>query len=205
MSEFRDDLLVTSIDKKRVIKIIIVAGLLLAAFAFSTVLFSLIGGSQINPNKNYGGAEPVNDVQLYEFPFPYNMSDFQNQFSDLNLSLDQLAELLNMFDGNIDDLNLNDFSSAMAALMGSEIEVFRVSNYSNFYDMEKKLWRYESFDEYNGTAWLSTAATEPADFYGISNYTKNYSDKDLLRIQMPLTANPGWNSMVIPSLFPDPC
>ncbi|MFX0009311.1 MAG: transglutaminase-like domain-containing protein, partial [Candidatus Hermodarchaeota archaeon] len=204
MSEFRDDLLVTSIDKKRVIKIFILAGILLGAFLFSTFLFSLIGESQRpDPNNEYGNAIPVDDVQKIDFPFPYNMSDFQMQFP--NLTLDQLTELLNMFDGDIEDLDLNDFSQALAALMFSEVEVFRVRNYDeSIFDMEKKLWRYESFDEYNGTAWRSRSASAPATFYDLSDYWTYHSDKDLLTIQMPLSVNPDYNSMVIPGLFPDP-
>ncbi len=209
MSEFREDLLVSTINKKRLVKIILTAALLVASFAFSVFLFSLLWGTQRPlPSDRLLDAE-YEDVVLIIPPFPYNMSDFQDQFSDLNLTQDQLQDLLDalqdMFDGDIDDLDLSDFSQAMAALMFSEVEAFRVRNYDqSIFEMEQKLWRYESFDEYNGSTWHSTAASAPADFYESSDYWAFHSDKDLIEIEMPLSANAGTNSFVIPSFFPDP-
>ncbi len=207
MSEFRDDLLVTSFDKKRVIKIILVAVLLITAFAFSTFLFSLLWDSQRPlPSDRLSEAEPVTDIQKFIPPFPYNLSDFLNQFP--NLTTDQLSDLIDalgdMFDGDIDDLDLGDYSQALAALMASEIEVFRVYDYNDFTDMTTKLWRYESFDEYTGDGWHSTAAKQQIDFTTYDDYNNYHPGKDLITLKLPLSSNLGINSMVIPSFFPNP-
>ncbi|MCJ7647666.1 MAG: transglutaminase domain-containing protein, partial [Candidatus Lokiarchaeota archaeon] len=205
MSEFREELLVTSIDKKRVIKIIAVAVLLISAFAFSIILSNLIFDTQRTyPSDQLSEAEEETGIQLTLPPFPYNLSDFQ----DLNLTQDQLDSLLDalqdMFDGDIDDLDLSNFSQGQLALMFSEIEVFRVFNYADFNSMSNKLWKYECFDEYTGDGWQSTAATQINDFYTYSDHATYHWDKEILRIKTPLTPSIGINSMVIPALFPTP-
>ncbi|MHA1105936.1 MAG: hypothetical protein ACTSPN_09500, partial [Promethearchaeota archaeon] len=157
MSEFREDLLVSSIDKKRVVKIIVVAVLLITAFAFSIILSSIIFDRQRPyPSDQLSEAEEETGITLTLPPFPYNLSDFQ----DMNLTQDQLDSLLDalqdMFDGDIDDLDLGNFSQSQLALMASEIEVFRVFNYADFNSMSNKLWKYECFDDYTGDGWQST-------------------------------------------------
>jgi len=149
MPEFREDLLVTSIDKKRVIKIIVVAVLLISAFAFSIILSALIFDTQRPyPSDRLADAEEETGIQLTLPPFPYNLSDFQNQFP--NLTLDQLQDLLEMFDGDIDDFDLSNFSQTIIPLLGSEVEVFRVYDYDDLNEMSNNLWRYECFDEFSG-------------------------------------------------------
>ncbi|NVM45505.1 MAG: transglutaminase domain-containing protein [Candidatus Lokiarchaeota archaeon] len=208
MSEFREDLLATPINKKRVIKIILTAVLLTAAFAFSTVFFNLLWDNQRPPPSDQLSEAEDEDVILILPPFPYNLSDFQDMFSDQNLTLDQLSDLLDalqeMFDGDIDDLDLSNYSQALAGLMGSEVEVFRLYDYDDFNEMQTKLWKYESFDEYTGDGWHSSAAKQIFDFYSYMNYFISHSDKDLLSLKMLLTPSVGMNSMVIPSLFPNP-
>jgi len=208
MSEFREDLLVTAMNKKRVIKIILTAVLLVFAFAFSTVFFSLLWDTQRPfPSDQLSEAEEEEGIPT-EIPFPYNISDFQDLFSDLNLTTDQLSDLLDaltdMFDGNIDDLDLSDYGQAIAALMFSEVEVFRIYDYDAFSAMGTKLWKYESFDEYTGDGWHSTALKTPYSYYTYGDYFSQHWDKDLLFLKMPLTPNLGINSMVIPNLFPTP-
>jgi len=202
MSEFRDDLLVTTVNKKRVIGVIIIAGILVSLFAFSSFLFSLIwGGQRPNPSDRLSEAE-YEDVVLILPPFPYNLSDFQNQFP--NISLDQLQDLLDMFDGDIDDLDLSNFSQTILPLLGSEVEVFRVYDYDDLNEISKNLWRYECFDEFTGDGWHSTANTEIFDFYSFLNYSMYHWDSDLFRLKIPLSPTIGINSMVIPALFPTP-
>ncbi|MFX1498661.1 MAG: transglutaminase domain-containing protein [Promethearchaeota archaeon] len=101
-------------------------------------------------------------------------------------------------------MDLGNFSQSQLALLASEVEVFRVYEYNFFTDMTNKLWKYECFDEYSGDGWHSTAATQLSDFYSYSNYSAYHSDKDLLRIRMPLSPRIGVNSFVIPTLFPRP-
>ncbi|MHA1498241.1 MAG: transglutaminase domain-containing protein [Promethearchaeota archaeon] len=205
MSEFREDLLVSSIDKKRVVKIIVVAVLLITAFAFSIILSSIIFDRQRPyPSDQLSEAEEETGITLTLPPFPYNLSDFQ----DMNLTQDQLDSLLDalqdMFDGDIDDLDLGNFSQSQLALMASEIEVFRVFNYADFNSMSNKLWKYECFDDYTGDGWQSTAASQIYDFYTYGDHATYHWDKEILRIKTPLTPSIGINSMVIPSLFHTP-
>ncbi|MFX0074763.1 MAG: transglutaminase domain-containing protein [Candidatus Hermodarchaeota archaeon] len=208
MSEFREDLLATPINTKRVIKIVVTAVLLLEAFMFSTVLLNLLWDNQRPPPSDRLAEAEDEDVILVLPPFPYNLTDFQDLFGNQNLTSDQLSDILDalqeMFDGNIDDLDLSNFTQALAGLMGSEIEVFRIYDYDDLNEMRTKLWKYESFDEYTGDGWHSSAAKQIFDFYSYSNYSTYHSDKDLLSLKMFLTPNPGLNSMVIPSLFPNP-
>jgi transglutaminase-like putative cysteine protease len=208
MSEFREDLLATSINTKRIIKIIVVAVLLIGAFMFSVIFWSLLWNTQrLTPSDRLDEAEDE-DVILVMPPFPYNLSDFQDLFSNLNLTPDEMSDLLDaleeMFDGDIDDLNLNNYSQALAALMASETEVFRIYDYNDINEIRTKLWKYESFDEYTGDGWHSSAAKQIFDFYSYANYSNYHSDKDMLSLKMLLTPNAGLNSMVIPSLFPNP-
>jgi len=202
MSEFREDLLVTPINKKRVIKIILTAVLLVGAFAFSSFFFSLLWDSQRPPPSDRLSEAEEEDVVLMMPPFPYNLSDFQNQLPDL--TPDQLQDLLDMFDGDIDDLDLSNFSQTIIPLLGSEVEVFRVYDYDDLNEMSNNLWRYECFDEFSGDGWHSTANTVIFDFYSFLNYSTYYWDSDLFRLKMPLSPTTGINSMVIPALFPTP-
>ena len=208
MSEFREELLVTAINKKRIIKIILTAVLLVFAFAFSTFFFSLLWDSQRPlPSDELAEAEQEDGIPT-QIPFPYNMSDFQDMFSDLSLTPDQLSDLLDaledMFDGDIDDLDLGDYGQALAALMFSEVEVFRIFDYDDYNEILTKFWKYESFDEYTGDGWHSSAATAPSSYYTYVDYLSKHWDKDLLTLQIPLTPSIGINSMVIPNLFPTP-
>ena len=205
MSEFREDLLVTPINKKRVIKIIITAVLLVGAFAFSSFFFSFLWDSQRPPPSDRLSEAEDEDVVLMMPPFPYNLSDFQNQLPDL--TPDQLQELLDMFDGDIDDLDLSNFSQTIIPLLGSEVEVFRVYDYDDYDDlneMSKNLWRYECFDEFSGDGWHSTANSLIFDLYSFSNHSTYYWDSNLIRLKIPLAPTIGINSMVIPALFPTP-
>jgi len=208
MSEFREDLLVTAINKKRVIKIILTAVLLVCAFAFSTFFFSLLWDTQRPfPSDQLSEAEQEEGIPTH-IPFPYNISDFLDLFSDLNLTQDQLSDLIDtladMFDGDIDDLDLSDYAQALAALMFSEVEVFRIYDYDNYNEILTKFWKYESFDEYTGDGWHSSAAIAPYSYYTYGYYFSRHWDKDLLSLKIPLTPSIGINSMVIPNLFPTP-
>ena len=208
MSEFREDLLVTALSKKRMIKIILTGVILILAFVFSTFFFSLLWDSQRPlPSDQLSEAEQEVGVPT-QIPFPYNISDFQDLFSDLNLTTDQLSDLIDalsdMFDGDIDDLDLSDYGEALAALMFSEVEVFRIYDYDDYIETLTKLWKYESFDEYTGDGWHSSAATAPYSYYTYGDYFSQHWDKDIYTLKIPLTPSIGINSMVIPTLFDTP-
>jgi hypothetical protein len=205
MPEFREDLLITAINKKRVIGIILVTVLLIAAFALSILLSSLIfGGQRPSPSDELSKARQDEGIQLIKSPFPFNFSDFQN----MNLTQDQLSNLLdmlqNMFDGNITNLDLGNYSQGLLALLASQKEVFRVYDYNDFNSMSNKLWKYECFDEYTGEGWHSSATSNLSSFYSYYDYNTYHSGKDLIRLKIPLNPTAGINSIVIPNLFPTP-
>ena len=205
MPESRENLLVTTINKKRVIGIVLVTALLMAAFAFSILLSSLIfGGQRSSPSDELSKARQDEGIQLITSPFPFNFSDFQ----DLNLTQDQLSNLLdmlqNMFDGNINNLDLGNYSQGLLALLASQKEVFRVYDYSNISSLSNKLWKYECFDEYTGDSWQTSATSNFTSFYSYDDYNSSHSNSDLLRLKIPLNPNTGINSIVIPNLFPTP-
>jgi hypothetical protein len=212
MSEFREDLLASSVDKKRVIKTLLLVGLFITLFAFSTVLLSLLwGGLRLPPSDQLSEAE-WEDAELINIPLTINFSDFQDLFDNLTLNPDQLQDALDalqdMFDGNIDDLDLSDFGAALLGLAASNIEVFRIYNDENFdiniVDFYDTLWKYECFDEYNGSGWQSTAGKQNYNYYTYSDYFTHPPLEDILKVQMPLSPSAGQNSMVIPTLFPIP-
>ena len=210
MSELREELLGGGVNKKRVIGVILVAVLLISVFAFSTFFISLLFGSQrTNPNKNLKDTDQE-DALLIAPPYPFDADFWQDLLdqvdpADIPNLLDMLSE---MFDGDIDDLDLGNFSQGLLDLLFSgagEMEVFRVYDYLNFADMSDVLWKYESFDQYTGDGWQSTAGSDVYSFYTYADYIDNYRpDPKNLTIKIPLSPNFGINSMVIPSLFPTP-
>ena len=212
MSEFRDDLLASSVNIKRVIKTILLVGLLITLFAFSTVLFSLLwGGLRVPPNDQLSEAE-WEDAELIDIPLTINITDLFDLFDNITLNPDQIQDALDalqdMFDGNIDNLDLSDFAAALLGLAASNVEVFRVYNDENYdiniADFFDTLWKYECFDVYNGSGWKSTAGTQPLNYFTYADYFSNPPFEDILKVQMPLTPSTGQNSMVIPTLFPNP-
>jgi hypothetical protein len=86
MSEFREDLLATPVNTKRIIKIVVTAIVLLGAFMFSTVFLNLLWDNQRPPPSDRLADAEDEDVILVLPPFPYNLSDFQDLFSDQNLT-----------------------------------------------------------------------------------------------------------------------
>ncbi len=208
MSEIQRDLLKSTFSQKRIIGVVIIAGLLIAMFAFSTALINLLLGTEkLTPNNQLAEAE-FEDVELMLPPFPFNISWFMDLFSDLNLTEEEMADLLDtlfdMFDGEIDELNLSDYAMAIAALLLSEEEVFRIYDFRSLSEISERLWRYECFDEYTGDSWKSSAIKDVYSFYSYGDYNDYHPDSDMLRIKMPLTPSQGVNSFVAPSLFPIP-
>ena len=210
MSELREELLGGGINKKRVLGVILVAALLISAFAFSTFFISFLFGTQrLPPNKEKGDTE-WEDVLLIAPPYPFDEDFWQDLFDQIDP--DDIPELLDMlsemFDGDIDDLDLRNFSQGLIDLLFSgagEMEVFRVYNYLNFANMSDVLWKYESFDRYTGDGWQSTAGSDIYNFFTYGEYYSEYSpDPELLKLKMPISPNIGINSMVLPSLFPTP-
>ncbi|MFX0080203.1 MAG: transglutaminase domain-containing protein [Candidatus Hodarchaeota archaeon] len=209
MSDIREELIDTGINKKRVIGVILVVLLLISVFAFSTFIISFLFGTQRpNPNRQKADTD-YEDAELIKPPYPFDEDFFNDLFNDL--SPDELADVMemleDMMDSSIDDLDLSDFSEALLALLGSQAaqqEVFRVYDYDSFPNMTNKFWRYECFDEFTGDQWQSTAATNPYPFLTYAEYFGQYSSLDIIQLKMPLSPNLGLNSMVIPSFFPIP-
>ncbi len=209
MSELSEDLLAPTLTKKRVIGVIIVAVLLVSLLATSTYFLSLIFDSQrIEPSERVEDAE-YDYLQLVLVPPPFDISDL---IDDLNLTpfMDQLTEqmLEEMLDGQIDDLDLTNYGLAIAALLASEVELFRVLDYDNPVDSRTDLlWKFETFDQFNGDGWHSTAIKEMDNFYDYSDYNAYqliYPTSDLIKLKRPLSPNIGVNSFVMASLFSEP-
>ncbi|MHA1281375.1 MAG: transglutaminase domain-containing protein [Promethearchaeota archaeon] len=199
MSVIEQELFDSRITRKRAIGTILLAGLLISAFAFSTALFSLILGTQrLTPNEELANAEQE-DAILVNIPSPYNLEDLLSF-----LDQDSLETLMDMFDGNIDNLNLAAYAALLGALLYSDEPVFYVYNYDDFNNMSDVLWKYESFDKFNGDEWECTFPRTLHNFISLTEYYNSYSSLDLLKIKMPLEPDEGANSMVIPSLFPNP-
>ena len=96
MSEFSEDLLVSTINIKRVIKTILVAGLLVTAFAFSIFFFSLLwGGPRPNPSDRLSEAEDEDAILIY-FPTIFEIGDLP----DIDPS-EYEKEIFRVFDYNV--------------------------------------------------------------------------------------------------------
>ncbi len=221
MSVIEEDLLAPRITKKSVIKVIVVASLLITLFAFSTFIYaSILGTQRRDPSEKLEDADRE-DATLVSIPPPWDIEDL---IDDLDINLTELAEELDlteeeleellgdtieeMYDGNIDDLDLSDYQILIAALVflgASEQEVFRVYDYDNpVLDREDILWKYECFDEFTGDGWESNALKTLNNFYDYDDYYSTYSYLDLIRIKRPLSPNLGTNSLVLASFFPEP-
>ncbi len=211
MSDLSQELLVPGIARKRIISVIIVSGILLSVFAFSTFLFSMLMGSQRDaPSEQLEDAE-LEKLQLDLPPLPWDLEELQKYLEENQpeLTQDQIQQLIdsieNMQDGDIQNMDLAMMGLAIAALLGSNIEVFRVYNYDSLGAMSDNLWRYECFDQFTGTGWESSAIKTSTPFFSYDDYYSDYSSQDLLKIQMSMNApSIGASSFVVPSLFPTP-
>jgi hypothetical protein len=216
MSELREELLGSAINKKRIIGIILVAVLLISMFGFSVVLFSLLFGSQRpfpskeKANTDYEDAEKIAPpppldflTELLQHLTPEQLANLAN-----NMDPQDLADLIeNMMDGDVDDLDLSQFSQALLPLLfgaAGLIEKFRIYDYNSVNELEDALWRYECFDEYTGDQWTSTANSLPTNFISLGEYLSQYGSQDIVQIKTPLSTNIGQNQMGLPILFPTP-
>ncbi|MFW9901574.1 MAG: hypothetical protein ACFFDY_09810, partial [Candidatus Thorarchaeota archaeon] len=78
MSELREELLGGGINKKRIIGTILVVIILISIFAFSTVFFSFLFGSQRpTPSKKLVDQDPE-DALLIKPPFPFDEDFWQD-------------------------------------------------------------------------------------------------------------------------------
>jgi len=115
MSELREELLGGGINKKKIIAIALVAILLVAAFAFSTVLFSFLFGTQRPYPSREKADTDYEDADLIKPPYPFDedfWQDLLDQVDDPSSLLDMLSE---MFDGDL--LICQMFCGNMNALM----------------------------------------------------------------------------------------
>lgn len=203
MSGLREDLLGPSITKKRVIAVVLGAVIMIAAFAYSVMIYSWFFGSmRLNPNENYANTTPE-DPLLTQPPIPWNMSDFEEFADDFDLSQEELEQLLDMYDGDIRDLDLAQMAGLIGALLFSEEEVFRIYDYDSLASVSGNLWKYECFDSYETTSWECSSPLDEYDFYDTGSSTEHIG-KDIFTISLPLSPDSGFYSFVIPNLFPNP-
>ena len=82
--------------------------------------------------------------------------------------------------------------------------VFYIEDYNPF--DESWLWKFSVMDEYrtDGSWSQSVSGVSPTQFSQWYEYNNYYSDRDMLKIKMPIDATSGKSSLVIPSLFPTP-
>ena len=220
MSELREELLAGGINKKRIIGLILVATILISIFTFSVVAVSMLFGTQrVDPSKEKAETPPE-DAILVIPPLPLDfLEQLLEYFQNDPEALEQIIESLSdMFDGDIDNFDLSDYSEALLlleALAGgaaAEKEVFRFYNTTDIFytdinseKLSDVFWRMECFNEFTGDEWQSTADKEFYDFYPYSEYYSRFSYLDLFRMKMPISTTPGTtNSMVLPELFPIP-
>ena len=197
MSELSEDLLAPTLTKKRVIGVIIVAVLLVSLLATSTYFVSLIFDSQRDdPSKELSDAD-YETLQLVMVEPPFDLDD-------LDLTDEELEALMEMLDGEVDELPLPAYAALIAALLLSDEEAFRVYEYDSFTNLQDILWRQECFDEYNGQSWDTSSVQEFYDFYSYNDYLALYSSQDLMRIKMELSPTQGPNSFVLRNQFPIP-
>ncbi|MFX0105414.1 MAG: hypothetical protein ACFE75_07985, partial [Candidatus Hodarchaeota archaeon] len=204
MPELREELLGTTINKKRILAIALVIIILIGMFAFSVTLISFLFGSQRPfPSRQKEFTEDE-DPLLIKPPYPFDedfWQDLLDQVDDPTALLDMLSEML---DGDIDDLDLSNFSQGLLDLLftgAGEMEVFRVFNTTIFpfnmdiNQMSDVLWKYECFDEYTGEGWTSNAGSDTYDFYSYGDYLNDYfPNPELFKIKMPLSPDIGINS-----------
>ena len=209
MSEIREKLLGSSALRSRAIKVIALSIVLISAFAFSTAFISLIFGSQrFTPSKNLDNVD-YTTVDLIPIDFPWNFQDFLDFLDDLGLELDpeDLDALLDMFDGIPEGLDLSQYAGLLAAALFSEVEVFRVYNYSNINDMEDVLWKYECFDVYDAGSWVTETTPDNIDFSSYSDYYSDPPFEDIYTLKLLSNMTPSVgepNRFSAPSLFPIP-
>ncbi|MGV9204061.1 MAG: transglutaminase domain-containing protein, partial [Promethearchaeia archaeon] len=203
------ELLKPQLNKKRVAAVILIAVILIAFFSLSTVLFSFLFGSQRkSPNEKLDDAD-FDDVSLIMPDLPFDLQDLidamdldPQDLEELGITEEDIAELLQeMYDGDIDEMDLSMMAATMAALLGSEEEVFRIFDYNAINNLSNKLWRYECFEEYDGANWKSSASKQIFDFY---SYGDLDGSEDVLKLKNPMSPSSGENSFVAPNLFPNP-
>ncbi len=211
MSEIKDKLIGPKNIRSQIIKVVVLSVVLICAFAFSTLLYNLLfGGLRTVPSTPYDDAD-YQPLIVNPIPIPFNISDLLDFFQSLGLEIDEdmLETLLDMYDGNFDDIPLDDLAGLMNEMMFSEIEVFRVYNYTStpLADMEKYLWKYECFDQYISGTWSSSVGVSNLNFYTWSEYESNdfLLNDDILMVKMlNITPNVGDNRMTLPTLFSTP-
>jgi len=208
MSELEKKLVGKAINKKQVIAVILIAGFLVSFFTFSIFLTkSLLGSQRPLPSENLENSEEE-DAELIMPPYPFDLEDLMELFE--NMSQDQQEELAeslaDMMDGNIDDLDLLKYGALIGALLFSNVEKFTVYDYDewNAENLSKILWKYETYDIFNGTSWKTSATKSDSNFYSYDNYTSEHPDSDIMQLKMPLSPKVGINSFVLPSRFPTP-
>ncbi|MFX1275482.1 MAG: transglutaminase domain-containing protein [Promethearchaeota archaeon] len=199
MSEIKEKLLGSKNVRNDVLKVVALSVVLVFAFAFSTFLISLLFDSlRIIPSKQNPDFEEQVLVPIYP---PFDLSD---------LDPDLLEQILEMFDGDFDDLPLEDLSDLMNESLFSELaqrEVFRVFNYSSFLDVDDYLWKYECFDTYSSGTWSASSGFFDNDFAPLSKYSNPLIKPEILLMKMlnlSVINDPLGNLFTAPTLFPKP-
>ncbi|MFX1238244.1 MAG: transglutaminase domain-containing protein, partial [Promethearchaeota archaeon] len=210
MSELKEKILGPSNIRSQAIKVIILSVILITAFAFSVSILTFVFGSVRNKPSERKSDADFDDPVLVEIPIPFDIDDLMDLFEDLDLTPEELQELLEtlmeMYDGDFDDIPLEDLAALMAAMMFSDVEAFRVYDYPSVTEIEDYLWKYECFDQYSQGSWsASDPSLDTISFHTYAEYASNPDLTDLLTVKMlNLSANAGINQFTIPTLFSSP-
>ncbi len=207
MPRIEESALTTGISKKRIIGVILITGILFASFAFSVTFFRFLFNSQrLAPNENLTIA-PEEEPMLLGCGTSLGLLEQLFDAFDLpNETLEKiLEEYQNMADGIPDISDLDSRMLMIAALLGSQIPVFRIYDYDNVDSVSGNLWKYNSYDEYTGSEWKSNSPLSETSFYTQSDKDTHYPTQDDLKITKEVTPDQvGAISVLLPVLFPSP-
>ena len=119
MSEIREKLIGPKNVRSKIIQVVLLSIVLITAFAFSTLLVNILfGGLREVPSTKLDDADyKYRDTS--PIPIPFDLEDLLALFESLNINLTQqdLETLLDMYDGDFDDIPLADLSALMAAML----------------------------------------------------------------------------------------
>ncbi|MBN1802872.1 MAG: transglutaminase domain-containing protein [Candidatus Lokiarchaeota archaeon] len=209
MSEIREKILGPSNVRSQILKVVFLSVILVVAFAFSVALLNIAFGSLRNiPSEKQSNAD-YEYLEEVDIPFPFDPLALLQLFQDLGLEItpEMIEDLLDMFDGDFDDIPLEDLAALMAALMFSNVEVFSVYDHelTPIDDMEDYLWKYECYDQYRDGVWSAMDSDlDTVDFF--TDYTEpQLGYTEIYKIKFSnLSVSAGTNQFTAPTLFSSP-
>ncbi len=191
--------------KRQVISIVIITGIVFAAWWSLTGIMDMVSGGS---RSGYDAQQDLSDSPGGTYGlFPIEMPSVPDIDWDSlleNLSPEQLQQMAELLSGNLDNLD----PSLLAGLLGADPEalntvMFRVFDYPSVSDVQSELFRYSVFDSFSNSEWAkSSSASVPG------SYETNYITPDVTpqyRIRLPqgtITAGEEY-SITVPGVSPE--